>query len=331
VAAICASCCAAWGCDEKALEHATVDAGPTPAGLSPDQAAAVLARVGERTITLGDFAAALERMNTYDRLRFQSRERRVALLEEMIAAELLAQEARRQGLDRDPEVQRRVQQVLLQAMVAKSREGVPPPPQIPLAEVRAYYQQHQDEFSEPERRRVSAIVMTDEAAAKRVLGQAVAAKGAAAWGRLFHQHSVTAPASREPTAPLDLAGNLGIVGPLDDPRGAHQKVPAAVRRAVFDVSEVGGVFGELVPAKGRYYIVRLTARTSGHARSFAEAQRSIRVKLYQQKVQQRRDQMEEELRRRFPVQIDEQALATVELPAKLKDLGPDGSPVDAGR
>ena len=44
-------------------------------GLSPEQAAQVLARVGTRIITLGDFAAALERMDPFERIRYQSDDR----------------------------------------------------------------------------------------------------------------------------------------------------------------------------------------------------------------------------------------------------------------
>src|SRR5687767_12286216 len=83
------------GCDEGALPPGVADAGTPPAGLTPEQAAQVVARVGERTITLGDFAAVLERMNQFDRLRYESKERRRELLQELIDVELLAAEARR--------------------------------------------------------------------------------------------------------------------------------------------------------------------------------------------------------------------------------------------
>ena len=55
-----------------------------PGVLTPQQAAQVLARVGDRTITLGDFEAALEHLDQFDRMRYQSPERRKELLGEMI-------------------------------------------------------------------------------------------------------------------------------------------------------------------------------------------------------------------------------------------------------
>ena len=64
---------------------ATVDAAGTASGqLTPEQAAQVLARVGDRVITLGDFEAALEHMDQFDRMRYQAPDRRKELLQEMI-------------------------------------------------------------------------------------------------------------------------------------------------------------------------------------------------------------------------------------------------------
>ena len=71
------------------------DGGTAPAGrLTAEQASRVLAKVGDRTITLGDYAATLERMDQFDRLRYQSPERRKELSQEIIDVELLAQDAR---------------------------------------------------------------------------------------------------------------------------------------------------------------------------------------------------------------------------------------------
>ncbi|RYZ64078.1 MAG: peptidyl-prolyl cis-trans isomerase, partial [Proteobacteria bacterium] len=59
-----------------------------PAGLSPEDAKKVLATVGDRTITLGDYAGVLERLGPYERMRYQAPERRKELLDEMITVEL---------------------------------------------------------------------------------------------------------------------------------------------------------------------------------------------------------------------------------------------------
>src|SRR5579871_3146670 len=92
------------GCDEKALQvTGSPDGGKRiSASLSPEQSAKVLAKVGDHTITLGDYVAALEHMDQFDRLRYQSPERRKELLHELVNLQLLADEAVAKGYDKDP-------------------------------------------------------------------------------------------------------------------------------------------------------------------------------------------------------------------------------------
>ncbi|KYF85986.1 hypothetical protein BE17_08195 [Sorangium cellulosum] len=308
------------GCDEPALQ-VPADAGDQIFGLTAEQSARVLAKVGDRVITLGDFGRTLERMDQFDRLRYQTKERRRELLSEIIDAELLALEARRRGLDKDATVEDSIRQILREAMIAQARKGLPAPADIPASEVRAYYESNADKFIEPERRRVAAIVVGDKALGEKVLKEAQKAGSSSAWGELFLKHSLTAPKDKSASPPLDLAGELGIVSPPGDPRGAHPQVPEPVRAAAFRIASVGAVSDALVEADGRFYIVRLSGLTGGHRRELAEAERSIRVALLQQKMQDQERALEEELRKKFPVEINDAALASVKLPGQLVPPG----------
>src|SRR5688572_28676364 len=221
VAVGCKSCSEdAWKPQEGAEASASGKA------LSPELAAKVLAKVGDREITLGEFAATLERMDQFERLRYQSTERRKQLLDEMIKVELLAAEARRRGLDKRPETQERTRQILRDEMLRRTREGLPAPADIAETEVRAYYEKNRDQFREPERRRVAHILVADAAKAKRVI--ALAAKATPIeWGRLVQEHSLDKPHKRPnaPSVPLELAGDLGIVSAPGDKRGENPGVP----------------------------------------------------------------------------------------------------------
>jgi hypothetical protein len=307
-------------CNDKALEQKHADAGPPPGGLTAEQAGRVLAKVGDKAITLGDFAAAIERMDQFDRLRYQTKERRRELLNEMIDVELLAAEAKKRGLDKTPETQEAVRQVMRDALLAETRLKLPPPAEIPAEEVRAYFEAHADKFREPERRRVAAIVLTDKKQAEQALGEAQKATSGTQWGELFFKHSVTAPKKRTSTSPLDLAGDLGIVGPPSDEKGANPRVPDALRAAVFKIDNVGGVLGELVELDGKYFIVRMNGITAGHERTLAEADRTIRVALLQEKMAANEAALEAELRKKFPVTVDDKALSSVKLPAAVEKM-----------
>lgn len=200
------------GCSRKSPP---ADAGPVASadgGLPTAESSRVLARVGARTITAGDFIAALAHMDSFDRMRYQAPERRKELLEEMIDIVLLADDARSKGLDKDPAVEEESREILRDAVLKQVRESAPKPADIPDIEVRAYYEAHRADFRDPERRRVSAIVLRTQAAASAVLAEASHGSGAD-WGTLVRSHSVDSSASF--SGPPELAGDLGFVSPLE--------------------------------------------------------------------------------------------------------------------
>jgi DNA-directed RNA polymerase subunit F len=305
-------------CNERPLAPHASDAGASPGGLSPEEASRVLAKVGDATITLGDYAAALERMDQFDRLRYQSKERRRELLNELIDIELLAAEARRIGLDKEPETEEALRQVLRDALLSDTRADLPAPAEIPAEEVRAYYEKNGERFREPERRRAAAIVVADAKDAASVLEEAKKLTTPKQWGELFYKRSISAPKQRGANAPLDLAGDLGVVGPPDDVKGGNPRVPESVRAALFQIGNVGAVGDHVVEAEGKQYVLRLVGITAGHTRTLAEADRSIRVAILQQKMQEKEQALEAELRQKFPVVVDDRALAAVKLPAVLE-------------
>src|SRR6478735_12416019 len=106
---------------------ASASAAAPPAGLTPELAARVLAKVGDHEITLGEYAATLDRMDPLERIRYQSADRRKELLNELIDLQLLADEARRRGLDRQPETQERVRQMLRDELLSQVRGSAPAP------------------------------------------------------------------------------------------------------------------------------------------------------------------------------------------------------------
>jgi hypothetical protein len=290
-----------------------------PTSLTPEQSKQVLAKVGDETITLGDYASALEHMDQFDRLRYQSKERRKELLDEMITVQLLANEATAKGYDKDPVAQQEVRAILRDSMLAEARKNAPVPADVPEAEVRAWFQAHRAEYKDPERRRLSVVVLRDETSAREALAAAKKVAGGAQWGELVRAKSVD-PQARA-NVPVDLAGDVGIVSPPGDPRGENTRVPEEVRAAGFEIAEVGGVSDKVVTSHGKLYVVRLTQKIPAHERTYEEAERTIRVKLAQDKLRAKEDELIAELRKSVKVEIDEAALATVKI-----DMGDGGSP-----
>jgi peptidyl-prolyl cis-trans isomerase C len=299
----------ALGCKRDAQPDPESESAPAgPLGLSAEAANRVLARVGDQVITLGDFAATLERMDRFERLRYQTEDRRRQLLQEMIDVELLAQEAERRGLHRTPEAEELVRQVLRDELLAQLRAQLPPLESIPMSEVRAYYEAHRAEFQEPERRRIAAVVTRSEPRAKQALAGARGST-ATAFGELVRKHG-------DPGAdvPVELAGDLGFVTPPDHGAPDNPRVPELVRAAAFEIPSAGEVLDRVIAAEGRFYVVRLVAVNPARDRSVPEAERPIRVALFRQKLREAEAAFEAELRKKFTVVLDEGALARVSMP-----------------
>lgn len=283
-------------------------------GVTPEEGSRVLAKVGDQVITLADYAGALSRMDRFDRMRYQTPDRRKKLLDEMIDMTLLAREAERRGLSKTPETQELVRQILRDEVLRDLRERQPRVEDIPSGEVRAYYDAHRDDFREPERRRISVIVVSDAALAARLLTDAKSAD-APRWGELVRKHSSGKPDDPAMPPPVELAGDVGLVTAPASGKNDNPRVPEAVRAAAFEIGAVGTVLDRVVTVEKQSYLVRLTGKNAPRDRTLEEAERTIRVRLTEEKLKAAEAALEQELRQRFPVRIDEKALAAVAVPS----------------
>jgi hypothetical protein len=306
------------GCEACSRTEAPEVKGTEAAALAPELAARVLARVGDREITLGQYALTLERMDPLERLRYQTADRRKALLDEMINVELLAREAEERGLADTPETRALVQQLLRDEVLRKLRDGLPTPDALPPADVRAWFEAHRAELVLPELRRVEAVALADRAQAQAVLEQALKADGAG-WAALVARHSKESPPAttgdRTDARPaLELAGDLGFVSAPGKPSD-NERVPEPVRAAVFQIERVGGVYPELVSHEGRFHVVRLAARTEARARELGEVESAVRLRMIGEQQAAAEADLLARLQREIPVRVDDAELERVPPPA----------------
>jgi peptidyl-prolyl cis-trans isomerase C len=282
------------------------DARDAVTGLTPAEAQEVLARVGDRTITLGQYAASLARMDRFERLRYQSEERQKELLDEMIRTEILAQEAKKRGLAADPEVQLRTMQALRDELLMDIKRSLPKPEELSEREVREYYASHKSELTEPKRHRVLAIVIGSPEVAKRVAQEAVDATGER-WAELAKKYSLDRRGLEANAAP-ELAGDLGFVSAPGELRGENAEVPEEVRSAVFRLDRLGQVLPEPVFARNKHYIVRLGGVSAARERTLTDADGAIRAELLRQRYLEEERRLLARLAERYPVTIDQPKL-----------------------
>jgi parvulin-like peptidyl-prolyl isomerase len=196
------------------------------------------------------------------------------LLDRLVADRLLANEARRLGLERDPYVRAAVER----ALVARLRATVINPSagdgsRVTMDDIRAFYDAHPSRFHIPERRRAVVIFFTDRREAERVLRQVRPT------GRRRRPADFRELARRLNTDP-DL---VRTDGELHDVTASQTDIDPALRDAIFAIPEPGQVAPEVIRGHWRgtpgYFLVRLTSRRRPIDRTLAESADWIRQRL----------------------------------------------------
>jgi len=110
---------------------------------------AVLAKIGQRTITQGDLDYEIGKLPTYLQEDFKSPKKKLEYLKQYILQELLYDSAKRQGLDQDKEVIEgtfRAKKALMAEKLLKAE--LQKQVTIDPEDVRLYYQAHKDKYVE---------------------------------------------------------------------------------------------------------------------------------------------------------------------------------------
>ncbi len=294
---------AAAGCSKKAEEvPPPVDEEWPKNGLTEAQANEVLATVGDRTITVGEFADRLASQSPYLRARFESPERRKEFLDNLIRFELLVYEAKRRGYADEPEVLRARRNAMIQQLVKKEIDEPLEEPGVSEEEVEAAYQSNPTEFDRPAQRRASHIFVVDRTRAEKLLA-AAKKTDLAGFRKMARENSEDENTKKQ-------GGDLGFFTAKEE-----DTPPQAVIDAAFTLKAVGSVYPELVADGGGFHIVMLTGKRAELKRTYEQAKRAIRHKLMRKRKDEAMRALTKRLREDIVVEIDYDALADVQVAA----------------
>jgi len=290
----------AASCSKKAEDAPAVEDEWPKHGLTEAQSNEVLAQVGDRTITVGEFADRLASQSPYLRARFESPERRKEFLDNLVRFELLVYEAKRRGYADKPEILRARRNAMIQQLVKKEVDEPLEAAEITDDDVQAVYDANPKEFDRPAEVRASEIFIKDRAQAAKVLAEAKKTD-LAGFRRLARERS-------EDEKTKDSSGDLQFFQ-----ANAEGPPPAAVRDAAFSLDKVGAVYPDLVEEGGGYHIVMLTGKRAALNRTYEQAKRAIRHKLTRERKDAAMAALTDRLRKEIDVEIDYEALKSVEV------------------
>ncbi len=301
----------AGGCSKKDEQTSAPEKEWPQNGLTEAQANEVLVTIGDRTITVGEFADRLASQSPYLRARFESPERRREFLDNLIRFELLVYEAKRRGYADQPDIQRARRTAMTQQLIKQEVDEQLKLADITDEEIQAVYDANPQEYDRPAQVRASDILIKDRgnikdrAKAEKVLGQAQKSD--------INQFRRLAREKSEDEATKKDGGDLQFFT-----ADAEGHPPKAVRDAAFTLNRVGEVFPDVVKTPEGYHIVMLTGKRAPLKRTYEQAKRAIRHKLAREKKDAAMDQLLERLRKDIKVEIDYDALA--DLKVDIPDL-----------
>ncbi|MCB9557248.1 MAG: peptidyl-prolyl cis-trans isomerase [Deltaproteobacteria bacterium] len=243
----------------------------------------VVARIGARAITEADLKRAIEALPPHLRLRYSSAERRQEFLNNLVRLEVLAAEARRRGLHRQPEVVQQVKRTMVEQLVQQLKDELVSMESVTPAAIAAYYQQHQSRYHQPAKRRAQLIVVDQREQAKRLFEQLTSTQSqqqAAQTERILSQRFARLADQQSVQPSKRKAGDLGYFS-ADDPQ-----IPQTLRAAAFSAStpfpRLVGPISLGTPAAG-YAVLLVTAERPAVDISLDDARDRIKNLLFSQK------------------------------------------------
>jgi parvulin-like peptidyl-prolyl isomerase len=278
---------------------APAQAAPGRGKVDPDRAA-VVARVGGEAITVGMLSDEINKQNTYVRMRYSSLEQRKKLLQQMIRFDVLVQEARRRGLERDPEVLRQVKRVMVNRLMTKLRSELVKMEDITDKEVQDYYNKNIELYRQPNMVRVSQIVTATRAEAEKVLALAKKKPGDtrhfAELVRLYSKDSATKTKQ----------------GDLDFFSEDTERVPRPIREAAFAIREMWDL-SPVIKTDDGYVVLMKTGYRDKVVRPLELEKSRIRNRLFNQRRLKAMEDYVERLEQKAKVELHEQNLSRVKL------------------
>jgi len=258
--------------------------------VAPEVEGTVVARIGDRAITLEDLEDRIENLPPYVREQFQDPQQKVTFLKQYIATELFYDTAKRRGYDRDKEI---VQQafeakkgLMVEKLIAEEIQGTV---HIDTADIRLYYEAHKEDYQAPERVRVRHIQVSTRAKAQELLERMAS-------GEVFEK---LAQAESEDVDSQPYGGELGYVTREGWVPGIGQSEAFASTAFKTKVGKVGGP----VKTDAGWHLIKVVEKKEAGQLSFEEARSRVAADLKRQRESEAYQRMVDHALKAEEVQI----------------------------
>lgn len=289
---------------------------------SPAASGPVVAKVGGRVFTLGELDTMLE-AQPITRSRLINQERKREFVDNLIRFELLAQEAQRQGLEKDPDVQEATKRAMVQKLT-QTRFG-DQEATVTEEEARAFYTEHLHEYVKPERVRTSHIFF--EAAKGDVMRNKVRAEAERSLAELRQKESEKNRAAFSQLAKTrsddDASKRAGGDLAFKTEEELKEMWGPEVAQAAMALQNVGD-FAPLITTDRGFHIIKLAGKQAGLDRPFESVQSQIENRLSREKMTRAFESYVEALEEKTEIVVHDEVLDKLEGGGKAMQALPVG-------
>jgi peptidyl-prolyl cis-trans isomerase C len=267
--------------------------GSTSGGAKQDgkKTGAVLAEVNSGSITTGDFDRELKNLPEYLKTMADTPQGRKEMLDTMIIRELILQQAAKDGLDKGPEIEEKLQDLKKRLIVESFlKKKVEAESKVSDEDLKKFYEQNKDKFKSGEQMKASHILVKTEKEAKDILAQL---KSGANFEALAKKSSIDSSAAK--------GGDLGWFG-----KGSMVPV---FEKAALALKE--GQISGIVKSDFGFHIIKLTGKRAAGIRPFEEVKEQIKGAIMPTKQQEVFQKIKDELKKTAKITIKEEVLNSV--------------------
>jgi len=257
-----------------------------------EQKAGYVAKVGSTTITQEDISREMQALPEQIQKIFEGPEGTERFVNELVKKEILYQEAKKKGLDKSPDYQKKVEDFKKLTLIGQLLEKeIEEKVKVSDKDVRDYYEAHKKDFTANNQVRASHILVKTEEEAKGIVEQL---KKGADFAKIARAKSIDAGSARN-------GGDLGFFS-----RG--QMVPE-FENAAFSLK--AGEVSPPVRTQYGYHIIKVTERKEGNVVEFEKIKGLLTQRLTAEKQKEVFDSYINNLRNSYKVDINKEALSRI--------------------
>lgn len=278
---------------------------------------AEVAKVGDATITTETLNQTVARQgyNIYEEASVRNG------LDDAVRFELLAAEAKKLGLDKDPAMEQRIKELLVQRLVTKKIDQPLASYQATPEEVQAYFAAHTNEFHRPALARGTVITILisqgNEAEA-----QSKAAMALQELKTTLKPETVVHAYSDDPSEKVSGGlSNFFIEGEQS------RRYPQAVADAMLALKTRGDTTGPISSLRA-LYVIKLAERRDAQPMPYEQVKAEIYKRLQHEQREKLLAEFCESLKKEFPVTVNEAELKAA-FPKPAAQGGPPPRPTDS--